>query len=196
MCFNAGPCPAFCLSAIIKDEKASNGRVEYMGSVRHSNPVLCWHGALGIDFVHRFTIMNASFPDPFDTDVWNNTSLWPGSDNFKSISDELLRNLLSGILAEFDVKVSKKLHLFRITVTRVMASAGVCDMVRAQFMMAGVHGSYFMSMYSKCELRKCKCSLENGANDIYINSTSVFVFVLYSYIICKCLQISLLQICV
>lgn len=39
-----------------------NGKVSYAGCIRHKEPLLCAHGALGRMFVHRFTIDKEPFP--------------------------------------------------------------------------------------------------------------------------------------
>ena len=132
VCLFVGPVPAYLLSAIIKDGKtASGGKLQYMGSLRHRLPIVCWHGSLGRYFVHRFSISQAIFPDPHDATAFLNYSLWPGSHQNKSISDQTLRHMLNKAFDHENLVLNKKLHLFRHSVTRIMESAGVDDAVRS-----------------------------------------------------------------
>ena len=43
-----------------------NGRVSYIGGIRHNMALLCAHRAMAMWLCYRFTIMKHQFPDPMN----------------------------------------------------------------------------------------------------------------------------------
>ena len=85
----AGPCPAFIVSAVTRGGKTmENGKVGYMGFLRHSNPLICAQGRLAAYFCHRYNLEAAIIPDPNDPEAWNNWALWPATFSSANVTYE------------------------------------------------------------------------------------------------------------
>ena len=56
-----------------------NGRVSYMGCIRHLNPLLCAHNAVAPYLCMRFTISKEPFPSVTDAAAFFAAPMWPGN---------------------------------------------------------------------------------------------------------------------
>lgn len=127
---DAGVCPAFLLSAVLRGGKRQfGGKVAYCGSIRHRNPLLCCHGALARHLINRFTLQGAACPDPRNEDAWRQTPLWPGNNTATSISYAQHADSLKAYLAEADIIITKVTHAFRMYKARDLDEQGVDDAV-------------------------------------------------------------------
>ena len=76
----AGPCPAFLITAVVRGGKTmENGKVGYLGFLRHRNPLLCAQRALAAHLCQRYNLDAAVLPDPRKPEEWNQWALWPAS---------------------------------------------------------------------------------------------------------------------
>ncbi|KAK9868889.1 hypothetical protein WJX84_000649 [Apatococcus fuscideae] len=123
-----GPCPAFIVSAVTRGRKTmENGKVGYMGFLRHSNPLICAQGRLAAYFCHRYNLEAAIIPDPNDPEAWNNWALWPATSSSANVTYEQLADRLRKYYKANAINVSKLLHGFRVLGACTLDDAGVPD---------------------------------------------------------------------
>jgi Centromere DNA-binding protein complex CBF3 subunit, domain 2 len=96
----------------------------YTGSIRHRDPVLCPHGALGRYLIARFTIYGEMFPDPADKQRWHSAVLWSGNRPDQSLSYSGQAAALSRWLAKCGIASSNVTHLFRVAGARAHGRPG------------------------------------------------------------------------
>lgn len=130
---DAGPCPCFILPFVLKGGKTlENGKVSYVGSIRHVDPALCPHGSLGQHIICRFTLDSEPFPDPENADDWVHTPMWPAGDNTRNMSYNQQADQINHYLRDkLSIHVKKVTHIFRVLGARLLDEQGIDDRVCA-----------------------------------------------------------------
>ena len=129
---STGPAPANLLATVVKGGKTrTNGKTGYTGSIRHSDPLQCPHGALGRMLVSRFTVSGEVFPHPADKQRWHNAVLWCGNNPQQSITYSGHFAALSRWLGISAIVSTKVTHLFKVAGARQLDEAGMDDQVRS-----------------------------------------------------------------
>ena len=140
--FAAGPCPCFIQSFVLKGgiqsfvlkggKTLENGKVSYVGSIRHVDPALCPHGSLGQHLICRFTLDSEPFPDPEDAHDWVHTPMWPAGDSSRNMSYSQQADQINHYLRDcLGIFVKKVTHIFRVLGARLLDEQGVDDRVSA-----------------------------------------------------------------
>jgi hypothetical protein len=71
-----GPQPCFALLFLLQEGKLNKvGRKEFMGSIRHKDPLLCSHGALAQYLFERFHVSGEEVPSFRRRKDWYNTKV-------------------------------------------------------------------------------------------------------------------------
>jgi hypothetical protein len=108
-------------------KRQSGGKVAYVGSKRHNDPLLCCHGALARHLINHFMLEKAPLPDLLNPDEWRHTPLWFGNNPRKSISYTQHADGLKGFLQEAGIIISKVTHAFRMYKARYLHEQGEDD---------------------------------------------------------------------
>lgn len=117
-----------------------NGRAGYTGSIRHRDPLLCPHGALGRYVVARFTIGGKQFPTPEDRQRWNSTPLWAGNLPTQPLTYSGHASALRQWLGMCGIVTTKVTHLFRVAGARALDEAGMDNQVQQVFRLSDLLG--------------------------------------------------------
>ncbi|KAL3160328.1 hypothetical protein ABBQ38_15496 [Trebouxia sp. C0009 RCD-2024] len=130
-----GPCPAMVLAAVVRGGKSQkNGKVGYLGCIRHKDPLRCAHAAMARWMIRRYTIDKASFPDPRQKTAWNKeVPCFPARHGAKeNLSYEQQANSMRKHLKRLKIFIKKLTHAWRVAGSRAMDAAGVDDNVIAR----------------------------------------------------------------
>ena len=65
-----------------------NGKVGFMGFLRHRNPILCAQGRLAAYICQRYNLEGVIIPDPNNPEKWNAWALWPASSPSANVTYE------------------------------------------------------------------------------------------------------------
>ena len=69
-----------------------NGKVGYLGFLRHNNPLLCAQRALAAHLCQRYNLDAVLLPDPRKPEDWNSWALWPASLSNVNVSYDQVRS--------------------------------------------------------------------------------------------------------
>lgn len=85
--------PSSVLSAVIRGGKTmKNGKVGFLGCIRHVLPTHCPQRALAAQ-IHQLHVVDAApIPSPDDPATWNNWALWPANSPQYNVSYDQVRH--------------------------------------------------------------------------------------------------------
>ncbi|KAJ5085702.1 short-chain dehydrogenase [Penicillium argentinense] len=111
---NEGPTPCWPMIMIMNNGKTNQfGRLQYMGVMRHQDPLLCTMSQAAIYLFYRWQIVGESPPRFRSQPEWYNFHFFKGSDREKPISYEIQLKWANEVYKAINLSTDKKTHAGR-----------------------------------------------------------------------------------
>lgn len=111
---NEGPTPCWPMIMIMNNGKTNQfGRLQYMGVMRHQDPLLCTMSQAAFYLFYRWQIVGESPPQFRSRPQWYNFHFFKGSDREKPISYEIQLKWANEVYEAINLFTNKKTHAGR-----------------------------------------------------------------------------------
>ncbi|KAJ5142583.1 short-chain dehydrogenase [Penicillium bovifimosum] len=111
---NEGPTPCWPMIMIMDNGKTNQfGRLQYMGVMRHQDPLLCTMSQAAFYLFYRWQIVGESPPQFRSRPQWYNFHFFKGSDRDKPISYESQLKWANEVYEAINLSTAKKTHAGR-----------------------------------------------------------------------------------
>ncbi|KAJ5110851.1 short-chain dehydrogenase [Penicillium argentinense] len=111
---NEGPTPCWPMIMIMNNGKTNQfGRLQYMGVMRHQDPLLCTMSQAAFYLFYRWQIAGESPPRFRSRPEWYNFHFFKGSDREKPISYEIQLKWANEVYKAINLSTDKKTHAGR-----------------------------------------------------------------------------------